>query len=162
MVYSHGDHNWARHLDKWYLLGSFPLPLQFHRFQGQWLLCPHTPIPGLSPALLTRRQTKRYKITIKVHPVHYRLCSTPIWQFTFTKYNSWYIHTARERDRYRGGGGQGLWMGSMGSNMSWRNIHIGLKQGQRPGPIVSYCASPVLCTNPIVWINSKFQSATQS
>ena len=28
------------------------------------------------------------------------------------------------------------------------NVHTGLRQGQIPGSIVSYCASPVLCTGP--------------
>ena len=36
--------------------------------------------------------------------------------------------------------------GSMGSNISCRNVHTGLKQGQGPLPIVFYCASPVSCT----------------
>ena len=36
--------------------------------------------------------------------------------------------------------------GSMGSNISWRNVHTGLRQGQGPGSIVSYCSNFVPCT----------------
>ena len=31
--------------------------------------------------------------------------------------------------------------GSMGANTLCRDVHIGLRQGQGPGSIVSYCAS---------------------
>ena len=42
--------------------------------------------------------------------------------------------------------GQGPWTASMVSNMLCRNVHIGLRQRQVPGHIVSYCGSPVSCT----------------
>ena len=32
-------------------------------------------------------------------------------------------------------------------NILCRNFHIGPRQGQRPGAIVCYCASPILCNN---------------
>ena len=38
--------------------------------------------------------------------------------------------------------GLGLGPGSMGFNILCRNVRIGPKQGQVPGHIVSYCASP--------------------
>ena len=31
----------------------------------------------------------------------------------------------------------------------WRNVHTGLRQGQGPGCIVSFCASSVPCTGPV-------------
>ena len=36
----------------------------------------------------------------------------------------------------------------MGPNMLHRNPHTGLRQGQEPGPIVSYCAGSVTCPVP--------------
>ena len=34
------------------------------------------------------------------------------------------------------------------SNKLSRSVHTAPKQGQRPGPIVSDCATPVPCTGP--------------
>ena len=45
--------------------------------------------------------------------------------------------------------GQEPGTGSMGSNMSYRNVHTGLRKGQRRALIVSYCVSPIPCTGPI-------------
>ena len=42
--------------------------------------------------------------------------------------------------------GPSIGPGSMGSNISCRNVHIGLKQGQGPQPTVFYYASLVPCT----------------
>ena len=39
--------------------------------------------------------------------------------------------------------GLGIGPGSMRSNILCRKVNTGLRQGQGPGPIVSYCASPV-------------------
>ena len=36
----------------------------------------------------------------------------------------------------------------MGSNILYRNVHTGPRQGNEPGPIVSYYANPVLCPSP--------------
>ena len=36
----------------------------------------------------------------------------------------------------------------MGSNILYRNVHTGPRQGKEPGPIVSYGADPVPCTCP--------------
>ena len=36
---------------------------------------------------------------------------------------------------------EGQGKGSMGSNISWRNFDTDPTQGQRPGPIVSYCST---------------------
>ena len=41
--------------------------------------------------------------------------------------------------------GLGIGPGFIGSIISYRNVHTGLRQGQGPGPIVSYCASPMQC-----------------
>ena len=46
------------------------------------------------------------------------------------------------------GQGQGTEEGPMASNISCRNVHTGARQGWRPEPIVSYCASSVPCTGP--------------
>ena len=35
---------------------------------------------------------------------------------------------------------QGTAPGAMGTNILYRNVHTGLRQGKEPGPIVSYCA----------------------
>ena len=55
--------------------------------------------------------------------------------------HKWYICTAGEWDRdwYRD---------QMESLVSCRNVHTDLRQVQGPGPIVSYCTSPVPCTCP--------------
>ena len=37
---------------------------------------------------------------------------------------------------------------SMGSNQLCRTVHTTLGEGQGPGPIVSYCATPVQVTIP--------------
>ena len=46
---------------------------------------------------------------------------------------------------------QGMGSGAMSSNILYRNVHIGLRQGKEPGPIVSYCAVPVpyTCRVPV-------------
>ena len=44
---------------------------------------------------------------------------------------------------------QGPGTGLMSSSLSWRNVHIGPRQGHGPGPIVSYCSSSILCTGPV-------------
>ena len=36
----------------------------------------------------------------------------------------------------------------MESLVSCGNVHNGLRKGQEPGSIVSYCASPILCICP--------------
>ena len=36
----------------------------------------------------------------------------------------------------------------MEPNISYRNVHIGLRQGNEPGHFVSYCAGPVPCNCP--------------
>ena len=41
----------------------------------------------------------------------------------------------------------GTWP-KMESIVSWRDVHIGLRQGQTPGPIVSYCASLIPFSDP--------------
>ena len=43
---------------------------------------------------------------------------------------------------------QGMWLGAMGPNIWYRNVHTGLKQGKEPGSIVSCCTGPVSCTCP--------------
>ena len=40
-------------------------------------------------------------------------------------------------------------MGAMGSNILYKNVHAGLRQGEEPGPIVSYCAGQVACFCPV-------------
>ena len=37
----------------------------------------------------------------------------------------------------------------MGPNISYRNVHTGLRQGKEPVSIVSYCAGPIPCTGTI-------------
>ena len=48
------------------------------------------------------------------------------------------------------GSGQGMepgtGPGSIGPSKLCRNVHTASRQGQGPGPIVSYCATPVPCT----------------
>ena len=36
----------------------------------------------------------------------------------------------------------------MGSTVRCRNVHAGRRQGRRPGPIISYCASPIPYIGP--------------
>ena len=43
---------------------------------------------------------------------------------------------------------QGTELGAMAPNILHRNVHTSLRQGQEPGPIVSYSAGPVPCTCP--------------
>ena len=38
---------------------------------------------------------------------------------------------------------QGVGPGTMGTNILHRNVHTGLRQGQEPESIISYCAGPV-------------------
>ena len=44
---------------------------------------------------------------------------------------------------------QGTGLGLMGPSILYRTLHTGLRLGKEPGPIVSYCAGPVLCTGPV-------------
>ena len=46
--------------------------------------------------------------------------------------------------------GSGMAPGLIGSNKLCRSVHTAPKQGQGqgPGPIVSYCATPVSCIGP--------------
>ena len=37
----------------------------------------------------------------------------------------------------------------MDSNILERNVYTGLRQGQGPGPIVSYCSSSTPCIGPV-------------
>ena len=46
------------------------------------------------------------------------------------------------------GKGPGTGQGSMGSNILCRSVHTCLRQGQGPGPIVSYYVSSLPCTIP--------------
>ena len=48
----------------------------------------------------------------------------------------------------RKGPGSGTGLGSMDSNISYRNVHTSPRQRKGPGPIVSYCASSIPCTAP--------------
>ena len=43
---------------------------------------------------------------------------------------------------------QGTGLGLVGPNILLRNVLTGPRQGKEPGPIVSRCACPVLCTCP--------------
>ena len=73
------------------------------------------------------------KIKMIIYSCHYLTPPHTLWSS---------IHTAWEWDRdwYRD---------QMESLVPCRNVPTGLRQGQGPDPIVSYCASPVLCTGPI-------------
>ena len=52
------------------------------------------------------------------------------------------------------GTGQGLGTGSMVSEILSRKVQTGLRQIQGPGPIVSYCASPIPCAvYHAVWLS---------
>ena len=46
------------------------------------------------------------------------------------------------------GPGPGMGPGSMGSIKLCRSVHTALRHGQGPGPIISYCATPIPCTGP--------------
>ena len=48
----------------------------------------------------------------------------------------WYIHTAREQD-------WDWYKDQMESTVPYTNVHTGPRQGQGPGPTVSYCASRI-------------------
>ena len=58
-----------------------------------------------------------------------------------------YSHCART------GQVQGTGSGVMGSNILYRIVHTGLRQGKELEPIVSYCAGPVPCSCPPVPIH---------
>ena len=43
---------------------------------------------------------------------------------------------------------QGTVPGQIGPYVVYKIVHTGLRQGQKPGPIVSHCASQIPCTCP--------------
>ena len=47
------------------------------------------------------------------------------------------------------GPGPGMGPGSMGSTKLCRSVHTALRQGQGPGPIASYCATPIPLLVPV-------------
>ena len=42
----------------------------------------------------------------------------------------------------------GMFLGAMGTDMLYRNVHTGPRQGKEPGSIVSYCTCQIPCTCP--------------